>query len=191
MRKSIFIVAALAMAWPALASAQEGEAPPVASGVTIPVETSAAPVTAAEPPRAAQSGETAEAPPLIEPQNALEFAFVSALTNEGMRPIFRRYLMDTHVALALESEGADAAVREVQVREGFVAGAVFTSADRLTAVLGEDAPHIVINGRAAFQRLRGKNVVINPGLAPMLTLEAEDVSRYLETPGAASAGPSQ
>lgn len=129
--------------------------------------------------------------PLIEPTNALEFAFVSALTNENMRPIFRRYLLDTHVAMALAGEGADAAPLEVEVREGWTACAIFTSDARVDEALGEETPRIMISGRAAFERLEGKNVVINYRLRPMLTLEPEDVARYLEAPGQASAGPSQ
>lgn len=128
---------------------------------------------------------------VITPQNALEYAFVSALTNQNMRPIFRRYLMETHVALALESNEADAPPREFRIREGFVSGAIFTSEQRLQQVLGADAPHVIINGRAALTRLAGKNVAINPGLVPMLTLEPTDVAVYLATPGESSAGPAQ
>jgi hypothetical protein len=140
---------------------------------------------------APQPNQQREQPPVITPTNALEYAFVSALTNENMRPIFRRYLMETHVALALASPEEDAPPRELRVREGFTAGAIFTSEERLKHVLGEDAPHIIINGRAAFTRLAGKNIVINPGLAPMLTLEPPDVAAYLLTPGESSAGPTQ
>lgn len=138
---------------------------------------------------AQQSAATQQAP--ITPQNALEYAFVSALTNQGMRPIFRRYLLETHVALALTSADENSAPREVRVREDFNAGAIFTSEQRLIQVLGADAPHIMINGRAALTRLVGKNVVINPGLVPMLTLEPADVAAYLATPGETSAGPTQ
>jgi len=167
MRRRTFLTATLAgAALPRLALAQQQQPQ--------------APAAASAPTR-----------PQIEPQNALEFAFVQALTNESMRPVFRRYLLDTHVALALAGPGANAAPLEVQVRSGFRAGAIFTSADRLRTVLGANAPHIIINGRAAFERLAGKNVVINYQLAPMLTLEPEDVARYLETPGESSAGPSQ
>ena len=149
----------------------------------------AAAIAQTQPP--AQQPATQQQPSTITPQNALEYAFVSALTNQNMRPIFRRYLMETHVALALLSEEEDAPVREIRVRDGFTAGAIFTSEQRLQQVLGEDAPHIIINGRAAFTRLAGKNVVINPGLAPMLTLEPADVAAYLLTPGESSAGPTQ
>lgn len=139
------------------------------------------------PQRTAQQGER----PTITPENALEYAFVSALTNDSMRPIFRRYLLQTHVALALQSAEQDAPVRELRMRDGRTAGAIFTSEQRLRQVLGADAPHIIINGRAAFTRLAGKNVVINPGLVPMLTLEPPDVAAYLLTPGESSAGPTQ
>jgi hypothetical protein len=127
----------------------------------------------------------------ITPQNALEYAFVSALTNQNMRPIFRRYLMETHVALALASAEDDAPPRELRVRPDFTAGAIFTSEQRLQQVLGADAPHVIINGRAALTRLVGKNVAINPGLVPMLTLEPTDLAAYLATPGESSAGPTQ
>lgn len=127
----------------------------------------------------------------IEPQNALEYAFVSAFSNEGMRPIFRRYLMETHVALPLVDDTPDAAPREMTTSEGFRGGVIFTSEQRLRTVLGPRAAHIMINGRAALTRLVGKNVVINPGLVPFLTLEPRDVAAYLATPGESSAGPSQ
>jgi hypothetical protein len=163
MRRRNFVTAALAAtAWPALARAQD-----VASTVAIPI---------------------ADGP--IEPATPLEFAFVSALTNERMRPIFRRYLLDTSIALALTEEGSDEPL-EVEVREGWRGGAIFTTAARLDSVLGEDAPRIMLNGRAALERLRGKNAVLNYRLVPMLTLDNEDVAVSLATEGSASAGPTQ
>ncbi len=140
-------------------------------------------------PTPARQGQRREDP--ITPQNALEYAFVSAFNNEGMRPIFRRYLMETHVALPLVDDTPDAAPREMTTREGFRGGVIFTSEQRLQSVLGPDQPHIMINGRAALTRLVGKNVVINPGLVPFLTLEPRDLAAYLATPGESSAGPSQ
>jgi hypothetical protein len=109
-----------------------------------------------------------------------------------MRPVFRRQLLEAHVALALASAEPDAAPLEIEVREGAAAGLVFTSARRLDEVLGANTPRIVLTGRAAFERLRGKNVVINAQLTPMLTLEPDDVARYLEAPVSPnSAGPAQ
>jgi len=168
MRRRLFLSAAIAaVATPALAQT-----------------TPAAPAT--ETPTSAPA-----AGRVIEPVNALEYAFVSALTEPDMRPIFRRYLIDTHVVVATVSADADAAPLEVDVGGGFRAVAIFTSAQRVDEVLGADAPRIVINGRAALERLEGKNVVINYQLVPMLTLEPDDVARYLEPPGEASAGPTQ
>lgn len=168
MRRRLFLSAAIAaVATPAFAQTT----PP-------------APATETPPPAPV-------APRLIEPVNALEYAFVSALTEPDMRPIFRRYLIDTHVVLATTSADADAAPLEVDVGSDFRAVAIFTSTQRVDEVLGADAPRIVINGRAALERLEGKNVVINYRLAPMLTLEPADVARYLQPPGDASAGPTQ
>jgi hypothetical protein len=137
-------------------------------------------------PAAAQ---TASAPPAqglalrpIEPENALERAFVAALGNDEMRPVFRRLLLESPVALALASSAENAPPMEQPLREGATTGFVFTSAARLSSIFGEQTPRAVIAGRAALQRLRGKYVVINFRLAPMLTLEPEDVARYLETP---------
>lgn len=118
----------------------------------------------------------------IEPENALERAFVAALTNAEMRPVFRRLLLESPVALAMASHEEGAAPLERPLPEGATAGFIFTSASRLAAVLGDDTPSAVMNGRAALERLRGKYVVVNYRLAPMLTLEPEDIARYLETP---------
>lgn len=169
MLRRTLLISALG-AWPASALAQT--APP-------------------QQPAAAQPQAAPTQPPPITPTNALEYAFVSALNNEGMRPIFRRYLLETHVALALTTADDNSPPRRLRVREGFTAGAIFTSEERLTRALGADAPHIMINGRAALTRLVGGNVVINPGYVPMLTLEPADVAAYLATPGESSAGPTQ
>lgn len=139
----------------------------------------------------AQAGGANAGPAPIDPTTPLESAFVMALEDERMRPIFRRYLLDTSVALAMTGEGADAAPREIEVRPGWNAGAIFTTAARLSSVLGADTPHVVLSGRAALERLRGKNAVINYRLVPMLTLDAEDVATYLATEGSAAAGPTQ
>jgi hypothetical protein len=158
----------------------------------LPVLAHAQTQTPAETPTPAPAPAPAlQAGGAIEPTTPLEFAFVQALTDARMRPIFRRYLLDTSVALAMSGEGEDAAPHEVEVRPGWRAGAIFTTAARLQAVLGEETPHIVLNGRAALERLRGKNAVSNYRLVPMLTLDDEDVAIYLATEGSAAAGPAQ
>jgi hypothetical protein len=177
MLRRTLLVSALGV-WPASAWAQAQQ--PAQQGQQPMPQQQPAPTAA---PQARQQ--------TITPQNALEYAFVSAFNNEGMRPIFRRYLMETHVALPLVDDSPNAAPREMTTREGFRGGVIFTSEQRLQSVLGPDQPHIMINGRAALTRLVGKNVVINPGLLPFLTLDPRDVAAYLATPGESSAGPSQ
>ncbi len=172
MRRREFIAATLATAAaPALAHAQaaQTETTPTSApgGLTAPI-----------------NNET------IDPQTPLEMAFVQAQTNPRMRPIFRAYLLERSVVLAVTEPGSQTP-REVQVRDGFRAGAIFTSAARMDAVLGADAPRISLNGRAALERMRGKNAVLNFRLVPMLTLDDEDVAAYLSTEGSASAGPTQ
>lgn len=179
MRRRSFVAAALAAgALPTLALAQEAPAATADEGE---------PTAADEPAQAAAPAPDA----LIEPTSPLEFAFVSALTNERMRPVFRQYLLDTSVAMALQGDGEDAAPLEVEARPGWRGGAIFTTAARLDEVLGAETPRVILNGRAALTRLRGKNAVINYRLVPMLTLDAEDVDVYLATEGSPSAGPTQ
>ncbi len=118
----------------------------------------------------------------IDPQNTLEYAFIAAMGSEALRPAFRRQLLDSRVVLALASSAPDAPPREINPREGVRAGLIFTSGARIDAALGPGAGRVFLTGRAALERLRGKYVVINARLAPMLVLEPEDVARYLETP---------
>ncbi len=122
------------------------------------------------------------APPGITPQNALERAFVAAMDSEAARPAFRRELLQSRVVLALASSAPDAAPREITPREGVRAGMVFTSNARINAVLGPAAPRAMMTGRAALERLRGRHVLVNARLAPMLVLEPEDVAAYLAAP---------
>lgn len=114
----------------------------------------------------------------IIPENELERAFVAALSDPAARPLFRRALMASQVALAMASSAADSAPREVALQTG-AAAAVFTSAGRLNGVLGPAAARRMLTGRAAFERLQGQRVVLNYRLVPMLTLDPEDVAAYL------------
>jgi len=119
-------------------------------------------------------------PTLITPQNELERSFIAALRNADARPLFRRELMVSQIAVAFVSNAPDAAPREVAVRPGLSACAIFTSVDRLNGVLGPTSGRRVMRGRDAFALLRGRHVVLNYQLAPMLTLEPEDVAQYLD-----------
>lgn len=139
---------------------------------------------AAAPVGAWAQGETGvqrrQPPPPIAPENELERAFVAALTDEAMRPEFRRLLLASQVALAVANTAPDAPPRELRFG-ALSTGVIFTSATRMNAVLGPTAPRRMMTGREALSLLRGKNVVINLMLTPMLTLEPDDVETYLES----------
>ncbi|UPT64082.1 MAG: hypothetical protein M0D54_05935 [Hyphomonadaceae bacterium JAD_PAG50586_4] len=157
-RRSFLIAATIGVAWPALALAQQQQpsgAPARPSANTGPIQ--------------------------IEPANDLERAFIGALHDEAARPEFRRLLLDSQVALSLQSNLDDAPPRLLSLGEGRQAGFVFTSAARLSEVMGPAAPRAIITGREALGRLREKYVILNWRLAPMLTLEPPDVASYLNT----------
>jgi hypothetical protein len=119
----------------------------------------------------------------ITPTNELERVFVAALDDPTERPIFRRILLESQVALALVDDVPDAEPRLLDLGEGRQAGFIFTSNERLSTVLGPGVPRRIMSGRQAFERLRGKHVVLNWRLAPMLTLEPSDVESYLAREG--------
>ena len=122
----------------------------------------------------------------IDPENSLEEAFVSAFARESARPAFRRALMASPVALALANATPESPPLFVDVASETAGqpplhgGAVFTSPSRLHGVLGPNAPFATLTGRQALERLRGRNVVLNYRLVPMLTLQVDDVAHYLD-----------
>ncbi|MGQ0531144.1 MAG: hypothetical protein ACT4OF_00445 [Caulobacteraceae bacterium] len=129
----------------------------------------------------------------IVPQTELERTFLAAFSDESMRAAFRRQLLDSTVALVLASNANDSPPRAERMRGDAMVSFIFTTAARVDSVFGPAAPRAMIAGRAALERLRGKYVVVNYGLEPMLTLEPDDIERFLATPQtpAPSAGPSQ
>src|SRR5262249_24433138 len=137
---------------------------------------------------ASSTATTTAAPAPIRPQNPLESAFVAAFTRESARPVFRHLLMTSQIAVAMADAKPESAPLMVDVSAevtggaAFHGGAIFTPLDRLHAALGPDAPSAMMTGRSALERLRGRSVVLNVHLVPVLTLEADDVSHYLDQP---------
>jgi hypothetical protein len=123
----------------------------------------------------------------IEPENELERVFIAAFTDPTQRPVFRRVLLESRVAVALANDEYDSPPRLLQIDAEREAGFVFTSDDRLSNVLGPGVPRRTMSGRQAFEFLDGKHVILNWRLAPMLTLEPEDVATYLARDDAAPA----
>jgi hypothetical protein len=160
----------------------------IAAGLILTAAPAAAQTESAPAARAEQRPNThvgaTLGPQRIQPANAVEHAFVAALTDPEMRPVFRRLLLDGQVAVALEAPGEAAAPKLVPIQGDKQAAPIFTSAARLQQILGPDAPYAMMTGRAALARLRAHNVAVNYMFVPMLTLEPEDVTDWLETPAA-------
>jgi hypothetical protein len=156
-----------------------------------------APAVAAPGIRLNEQGANEPGPPRmvlrpIEPANSLERIFLAASDQPEARPVFRRMLLDQNVALVMTSAEPGATPREIAIGNNRSAAFIFTSSERVDEVMGPETPRQVMTGRAAFERLRGKNVILNPRLMPMLTLEPEDLIAYLAAPvPRASAGPAQ
>lgn len=115
----------------------------------------------------------------IEPENELERVFVAALDDPSQRPVFRRVLLESRVAVAFANDEYDSPPRLLRIDENREAGFIFTSDSRLSSVMGPGVPRRMMSGRQALELFEGKNVVLNWRLAPMLTLEAEDIAAYL------------
>jgi hypothetical protein len=150
--------------------------------------------------------QTGRPPPVIEPQNALERALIAATdpgAGEPQRDAFRRLFLRSEVALALSANAPDAPPAQIEPRPGFQTCLIFTSSARVTEIMGDGAPRIVLTGRQALERVRGANVVINLNRRPFITLDAEGVEGFLALPDGretedspqqqapASTGPSQ
>ncbi|MGD9979681.1 MAG: hypothetical protein AB7H66_13900 [Hyphomonadaceae bacterium] len=144
-----------------------------------------------------QGGNTARRPQALEnpivPETDLERTFLAAFSDESMRTAFRRQLLESNIVLALANSAPDAPPFERPLPNNQSTTFIFTSVARASAVMGPAAPRRVMTGRAALERLRGKYLIINYSLEPMLTLEPDDIDLFLAMPrsGTQSAGPSQ
>jgi hypothetical protein len=129
----------------------------------------------------------------IVPQTALERTFLAAFSDETMRAAFRRQFLESPVVLMLASNASDAPPLERPLPNNQRASFIFTSAARADSVMGPAAPRQTMNGRAALERLRGKYLIINFRLEPMLSLEPDDIDRFLALAQSAtqSTGPAQ
>lgn len=127
---------------------------------------------------AEQEQQRGSPPPPIVPENELERVFLAALTEEDMRPEFRRLLMTSQVVLAMTNNTPDSPPLELAFQT-LRFGAIFTSPTRQNGVLGPASARRTMTGRQALTLLRGKRVVINYMHTPMLTLDPPDVAEYL------------
>lgn len=134
---------------------------------------------------------------MIDPENALERAFVNAARQENQRAAFRRIFLEAQVALATVSADANAAPRLIRLGPAGDTCLIFTSDARATQIMGANAPRRMMTGREALQLLRGAHlVIININMDPYLTLDAAGIEGFLGADAAPattprSAGPAQ
>lgn len=110
----------------------------------------------------------------FNPVNQLETALVAATHNPGSRADFYRALTAADLFIISENprpgaEGTIVADAKMQVKIQLVEVAgkphvpIFSSKERISAIVKAEVPFISMNGRAAFNMLRGADVVMNPG----------------------------
>ncbi len=133
--------------------------------------------------------------PIIEPQNALERALIAATdagAGEPQRDAFRRLFLRSEVALVLSANAPDSPPAQIEPRPGYHTCLIFTSSARVTEVMSDGTPRIVLTGRQALERVQGTNVVINLNRRPFIVLDATGVEGFLSLPdGREAAAPAQ
>jgi hypothetical protein len=126
--------------------------------------------------------QTVNLAPFIEPRNDLERALLAA-TDEGagepQRDAFRRLFLRSEVALVLSANAPDSPPAQIEPRPGYHTCLIFTSSARVTEIMSDGTPRIVLTGRQALERVRGTNVVINLNRRPFIVLDAAGVDGFL------------
>jgi hypothetical protein len=123
--------------------------------------------------------------PVIEPQNDLERALIAATdagAGEPQRDMFRRLFLRSEVALVLSANAPESPPAQIEPRQGYHTCLIFTSSARVTEIMSDSTPRIVLTGRQALERVRGTNVVINLNRRPFIVLDAAGVEGFLALP---------
>lgn len=147
------------------------------------------------PPRAGGQNPAPNAAPqtiLIEPNNALERAFMAATeenATEVQRTAFRRLFLTSNVVLLVNTQAANAPPAQIPLPNGAEACLIFTSAERAQQAMQRQAPLVTLTGSEALTRVRGTNVIVNMNLRPRLFLDAEGVDGFLAAGAPENAAP--
>jgi hypothetical protein len=114
----------------------------------------------------------------ITPENELEQAMLTAVTDASAHAAFYRLLLSSDLVV-LGSYGETMSLETVRGPAG-ECHPVFTSDARVTALIKDAAPRFTIQGRNLFEITRGARFVLNPGSAPDRILSAEEIAWSLE-----------
>lgn len=112
------------------------------------------------------------------PENELEKAMLYAASQESVRPMFYRLLLDSEL-WAIGELGEAISIETVE-NEGVRYHPVFTSQKRLADFVSTQMPTFTMPGRALFQATRGARFVINPGSEVGKTLTPEEITWFLD-----------
>jgi hypothetical protein len=123
------------------------------------------------------------------PVNELERLLVAAATDPAARPEFYRQLLELPLFMIYEGKperpgeftadkNTSFEIRMLPI-EGTAHAPLFTSAERLSAVAGQEAGYVSMKGRAALEMLRGGHLVINPGSDYAIALTPTNIDSIL------------
>ena len=127
----------------------------------------------------------------FKPNNDLEKHLVAATHNPGARADFYRALTAADVLIISETPkpGADGAIvadgkMQLKIQLVDVAGKqhvpIFSSKQRIAAIVKAEVPYIAMNGRAALTMMRGADVVMNPGAEYGKLFTKEEIASILD-----------
>ncbi len=122
--------------------------------------------------------------------NEIERLLVAAATDPAARPAFYRALGEHELFVITEGRKPERAQRFVadentplQIRmielEGKLHAPVFTSVERISAVVPKEVGFVAMKGDAMFSMLRGKDLVLNPGAEYGKVFTAHEVEAIL------------
>jgi hypothetical protein len=123
------------------------------------------------------------------PVNQLETSLVAATHNPASRADFYRAVTAADLFIISESpkpaDGSFVADEKTQLKiqlvevEGKPHVPVFSSKERISAIVKAEVPFIAMNGRAAFTMLRAADVVMNPGSEYGKIFKPEEIESIL------------
>lgn len=135
---------------------------------------------------------TDQRPPFI-PVNRLEILLVAAATEPSVRPEFNRELLRENMLVATPVQPAEIGERvlekdevlsimNVQVPDGLVLPAIFSSEQRLAECFGVGTGYVAMPGAALFEIVQEDGAVLNPASAYGVQWSSADLAVILGRP---------
>jgi hypothetical protein len=126
------------------------------------------------------------------PQNELETVLVAAATDPTARPRFYELLSKSDLLVIDESPGPGPARgrqvleagRSLQLRSLDLGGVphipVFSSRDRISAVVKTEVRYLAMNAKALFEIVAGSHLILNPGAPYGKQLTPEEIAQVVD-----------